>query len=53
MLTMLNLSQSSKKYGSINEAERDIGVAHGSIRYWLKSNNPKAKIITREEYLNG
>ncbi len=42
-----------KKYGSINEAERDIGVAHGSIRYWLKSNNPKAKIITREEYLNG
>jgi len=41
-----------KKYGSINEAERDLGFAHGSVRYWLKTNNPKAKLITREKFLN-
>lgn len=42
-----------KKYGSINEAEKDIGVAHGSVRYWLKTNNPKAKLITKEDFING
>jgi hypothetical protein len=42
-----------KKYGSINEAEKDVGVAHGSVRYWLKTNNPKAKLITKEDFING
>ena len=39
-----------KKYGSINEAENELGIAHGSVRYWLKTNNPKARLISREEF---
>lgn len=42
-----------KKYGSINEAENDVGVSHGSVNYWLKTSNPKAKLITKEEFING
>lgn len=40
-----------KPYGSIKEAEVAIGVAYGSVRYWLKTGNPKASVISHDEYL--
>lgn len=39
-----------KVYGSINDAERALNIGSGSVSYWIKTNNPKAKIISREEY---
>lgn len=40
-----------KKYGSMKEAERCLGVGSGTVGNWIKNN--KAKYITREEYING
>lgn len=37
-------------FGSLNEAEAHFGLGSGSVAYWLKTNNPKAKELTREEY---
>lgn len=39
-------------YGSINEAENALNLSHGSVRYWLRTGNPKARSITKEEFLN-
>lgn len=53
----INKSQSKqvmvigKPYGSINEAEKALGLGNGTVTYWLKTNNPKAKVITKDEYL--
>jgi HNH endonuclease len=44
-----------KAYGSINEAECDLRLGSGTVSYWLKRGNGKARIITKDEYyiLNG
>jgi len=39
-----------KVYGSINEAEKALGLGNGTVNYWLKKKNGKAIIITLEEY---
>jgi len=38
-------------YGSINEAERELSLGSGTVSYWLKTNNPKASLITKDKYL--
>lgn len=40
-----------KAYGSINQAENEIGCASGTVNYWLRKKPEKAKIITREDYI--
>ena len=40
-----------KPYGSINEAEREIGVGNGVVSYWVKNNPEKARVISKDEYL--
>lgn len=40
-------------YGSINEAENRLKLSNGTVSYWLKNKQDKAKLITREEYNNG
>lgn len=35
-----------KFYGSMNEAEKDLNLGHGSVRYWIKSNSHKARYLT-------
>lgn len=40
-----------KYYSSQKEAERCLGYASGSVRFWLKTGNPKARQVSREEYL--
>lgn len=37
-------------FGSLNEAEKYFGLGSGSVAYWIKTNNPKARELTREEY---
>ena len=27
-------------------------IPDGSVRYWVKTNNPKAKLISKQEYFN-
>lgn len=39
-------------YGSIKEAERSLGVASGSVRYWLNKKPNLAEVISKEEYEN-
>jgi hypothetical protein len=41
-----------KPYGSLNEAERALGLGSGSVAYWLRTGNPKAQKISKEEYKN-
>ncbi len=40
-----------KAYGSIKQAERELCLGAGSVRYWLNTKNPKAQIISHDEYL--
>lgn len=41
-----------KAYGSMNEAERELSLGSGTVRFWTMNNPHKAKLITREEYHN-
>lgn len=47
------VSVMGKFYGSINEAERELGLSHGTVRFWIRTGNSKASLISKEEYLNG
>lgn len=40
-----------KAYGSMNEAEKELGLGSGTVSYWIKNVPKKAICITREEYL--
>ena len=37
-------------FGSIKRAEDHFNLGSGSVRYWLNTGNPKARVLTREEY---
>ncbi|WP_435266563.1 HNH endonuclease signature motif containing protein [Shinella sp. BE166] len=39
-------------YGSMNEAERELCLGSGTVRFWTLNNPQKAKLISREEYQN-
>lgn len=39
-----------KAYGSLKEAERELGLGSGTVRFWVNNNPAKAKIITEKEY---
>ena len=39
-------------YGSKKEAERSLGLGHGTVSYWIKAKPEKAKLISRETYFN-
>jgi len=39
-----------KAYGSINEAERELGLGNGTVRYWIKTKPNKASVITNEQF---
>lgn len=39
-----------KAYGSQNEAEKALGLGSGTVRYWTKTGNAKARLISTEEY---
>jgi len=39
-----------KAYGSIKQAEYDLGVSHGTVRYWLDNKPGLAKVITKKEF---
>lgn len=41
-----------KTYKSQKEAERELGLGSGTVAYWIKTNNGKAKLINKGE-LNG
>jgi len=38
-------------FGSIKEAERNLGLGAGTVRYWINNAPFKAKIISKSEYL--
>lgn len=40
-----------KAYGSIKQAERELSLGAGSVRYWLNTKNPKARVISHDEYM--
>ena len=39
-------------YGSLKEAEKALNLGSGSVAYWIRTKNPKARVITREDYYN-
>jgi hypothetical protein len=39
-----------KPFGSLNEAELTLGLGKGTVRYWIRTDNRKAREITRDEY---
>lgn len=39
-----------KYYSSQNEAESALGLGSGTVRYWLRNNPRKARLISVEEY---
>lgn len=41
-----------KRYGSIKEAEAQLNVPSGTVRYWLNKKPEIAQKITREEFIN-
>jgi len=40
-----------KPYGSIKEAERELGLSSGTVAYWIKTNSQKAIVIDKSKYL--
>ena len=41
-----------KAYGSKKEAERVLGLGAGTVLYWIKNQQHKAKLISRSEYFS-
>lgn len=41
-----------RTFGSMNEAERELSLGKGTVRFWVTRHPHKAKLITREEYHN-
>lgn len=41
-----------KVYGSIKEAEKELSLGCGTVRFWIKSQPKKAMIISKKHYLN-
>ena len=41
-----------KPYGSMKEAERELGLGNGTVAYWMKNAPDKAYRITLKEYNN-
>ena len=39
-------------YGSINEAEKLLGVGSGTVSYWIRHKPNLARIITKENFIN-
>jgi hypothetical protein len=39
-----------KTFGSLNEAERFFRLGNGTVAYWIRTSNPKARDMTRQEY---
>lgn len=38
-----------KIYESINEAEKQLNIGHGSVRYWIKNKPEIARIVAKKE----
>ena len=38
------------EYDSQKQAEKELGLGSGTVRYWIKTNSPKAKIISKGEF---
>lgn len=41
-----------RTFGSMNEAERELSLGSGTVRFWVMRHPHKAKLLTREEYQN-
>lgn len=36
-------------FGSMKEAERSLGLGHGTVRYWIKNHPAKAEQLNKED----
>jgi hypothetical protein len=39
-----------KPYGSLKEAEKALGLGSGTVAFWIRTGNTKAREISKEEY---
>lgn len=39
-----------KAYGSLNEAERQLGLGSGTVAFWIRQGKGKATAMSREDY---